>query len=273
MASAPRSTLRRARAVHKWTPKLEDLLKEKPSTGEIVGQCGLCRQAITVRTSHKLNYSYGRLYAGCGSMEHGNFTWLEPASHLPVRWETCKCGQAMDCAVTDRRVVFRRWNKITGCQQMKQVNYAAIVDHAECVLCGIRLPAQEQPEPEEEAIELYNVSQGSTAVSAVSSEPSRPGLPITLTHGMWMARLREADARFCGSCFYMAIHDCRCCDIILVRPITVLRFLGRCAGILPLGEVSDPGTSNHNIVDPVQRELCRHGRERHHIGGLVGADR
>ena len=179
----------------------------------------------------------------------------------------------MDCTVTDPRVVFPCWNKITGCQQMRHVNYTAIVDHADCVLCGVQLPAQEQPEPEEEAIELYNVSQGSSAVSAVSSEPSPPGLPITSMHGMWMARLREADARFCGSCFYMAIHDCRCCDIILVRRITVLHFLGRCAGILPRGEVSDPGTSNHNIVDPVQRELCRHGRERHHIGGLVGADR
>ena len=154
-------------------------------------------------------------------MEHGKFTWLEPASHSPVRWEKCKCWQAMDCTFADSHVVFRCWKEITGCQQMKQVNYAAIVNHAECVLRGIRLPAQEQLEPEEEAIELYNVSQGSTAISAVYSEPSRAGLPISLTHGLQMARLREADARFCGSCFYMAIHDCRCCNIILVRPVTV----------------------------------------------------
>ena len=106
--------MRRGHAVHKWTPKLESPLKEKPSTGDIVGQCGVCRQAITVRTSHKLNYGYGRLYSSCGRVEHGNFTWLESAIHLSGRWESCKCRQAMDCSVTDRRVVFHCGNGIIG---------------------------------------------------------------------------------------------------------------------------------------------------------------
>ena len=45
--------------------------QEKPSTGETVGQCGVCRQAITVVTSHKLNYSYRHSYAVCRLWQYG----------------------------------------------------------------------------------------------------------------------------------------------------------------------------------------------------------